>query len=307
MRIGTRAFYDSVSATVNRMQRELGDLTVAMSSGKKINRPSDNPLASTIIARAHIELAAAESRHRILDGGVDMCRAADAFLRDISSALRSAIETSTQGLQPGATDAMRQASAAAIRSSREAILTEGNAKVGNRYLFGGYQDRGFPLVEAAGVVSYEGDSGQLTVPVAAGRTCDISVPGDKVFNFVNDDGVRAVPEVDADVFTLLDELATAVQDGDDEAARELMDQADKLWGHVVQLRGNMGASEIRIDTSRNALGDAELRCHQVLADEESIDVAEAITEYVALETAYQAALSVLSRITSMPTMFDLMR
>lgn len=307
MRIGTGAFYDSMSSTVARLQHELGDLSVMMSSGKKVRRPSDNPLAATIIAHAHMELSAAQARARVLTGGIRTARAADAAMGEIAAGLRSALDTAMRVLQPGRTPEDLLSSAAEIRSSIQATLTAANAKHGDRYLFGGYQDRLMPFEEGIAGVGYLGDSGQLTVPVSAGRTCDITVPGDKLLNFVNDEGERAVLGVDGDVFSVLRDLAEAVENGDMERTRILLDETRLLHSHVMQMRGSAGASEVRMQTNLNALEDAELRYYEILAQEESIDVAQAVSEYVALETSYQAVLGVLSRIIAMPTVFDLTR
>lgn len=307
MRIGTGAFYDSVSSTVARLQRELGDLSVMMSSGKKVRRPSDDPLASTIIAHAHIELSAAQARGRVLSGGIRTARAADAAMGEIAGGLRSALDTAMRVLQPGRTPEDLQSSAAEVRSSIQAILTAANARHGDRYLFGGYRDRQMPFEEGAAGVGYLGDSGQLTVPVSAGRTCDITVPGDRLFNYVNDEGERAVIGVDGDVFSVLTDLAEAVESNDIERVRILLDETRLLHSHVMQMRGSAGASEVRMQANLHALQDTELRCYEILAQEESMDVAQAVSEYIALETSYQAVLGVLSRIIAMPTVFDLTR
>ena len=152
MRIGTGAFYDSISTTVARMQRELGDMSVALSTSRKVRKPSDDPLASTLIARAYIELNSAQSRQRVLAQGISTTRAADAAMGEVARGLRTVLDTAMRVLQPGRTPADRQAAAAEIRASAEAILSAANARSGDRYLFGGYQDRRMPFQEgAAGV------------------------------------------------------------------------------------------------------------------------------------------------------------
>ncbi len=235
-----------------------------------------------------------------------MCRATDAALGQIADSMTSSVEAAMQATQPGYAEAARHAAAADVRAAMQSVITTANTKVTDRYLFGGFQDRQPPFEESAGAVTYLGDSGELTVPVGNGRSCPAGIPGDRVFN-VDTGGGRAVPVVDRDVFELLTDLADSLEAGDTEAARAHTDDLQILRDHVLQMRGEMGAAEMRIDTNCSALEDTTLSCKQLIEQDESIDLAQALTDYTAAETAYQSLLGVLSRIMSMPTMFDLAR
>lgn len=308
MRIGTQSFYRSATSTVQRLQRELGNLTDALSSGKQVRRPSDDPVASTLIARTHTDLAATKARQQLLSGGIRMCREADAAIGQITHSLFDVAEEAAQALQPTAQNvSMRATSAEVIRSLSQTILTAANARSGERYLFAGYQDRQMPFEEVASGAIYHGDSNQPTIPLGNGRTCPCTVAGDALLNFVDEDGNRAVTGVDMDAFTLLEQLASSVEAGDADTTGELLDQVRALHTHTLGLRGSVGAWENRLETNLSALQDTQLRYEEVLSDNESTDIAESITQYKARETNYQAALSVLSRVMQLPTLFDLTR
>jgi len=306
MRIGTQAFFQGASDTVARWQKELGAMTEALSSGKRISRPSDDPLGMTIVARSHTQLAAGQARERVFEMGQRTLRAAEGALGTVGDELRTVINAALRVLQPGSTGAALQAAASEIRSATETILTAGNAKAGDRYLFGGYQDRAVAFEKVAGVVQYNGDSGQLSVPIGSNRTCPISVSGQDLFNYDGGSG-RAVPQVDADVFTLLEDLASALEAEDIDGARVLVDNVRILHQHTLESRAYLGASERRLQMNVDAIADSEIRLHEVLAEEESLDIAQVISEYAVSETSYQAMLNVLSRLMALPTIFDLTR
>ncbi|MCE5219216.1 hypothetical protein LLH03_19545 [bacterium] len=306
MRIGTRSFFDQMSATVTRLQTQLGDLNVSMSSGKRVSKPSDDPLDAVLVAQVNTELSTAKTRAEVLSGGVAMLREADGALSQISDALQGAIQSASTSLQATSQGQSQLAACAVeIRSYAQSILTAANTKSGDRYLFGGYQDRQTPFVGGALSTTYAGDSNQMTVPLGNGRTCPIAVPGDQVLNYKNSSGTRAVDAVDADVFTALESLACAVETGDSGAVRQRLDDMQALRSNVVQLRGAVGSWDVRLQASQDALEDARLRYQEILADRESIDLAAGVTEYAAQETAYKATLSVLGQILQLPTLFDL--
>lgn len=307
MRIGTRTFFDQMSATVTRLQTQLGDLNVSLSSGKRVSKPSDDPRDAVLILQVNTELSSAKTRSEVLSGGIAMLREADGALSQISEALQGAIQSASTSLQATSQGTSQLAACAVeIRSYAQSILTAANLKSGDRYLFGGYQDRQTPFVAAPPATTYEGDSNQLTVPLGNGRTCPIAVPGDQVLNYKSSSGTRAVDSVDADVFTALENLASAVETGDSGAVRQRLDDLQALRSNVVQLRGAVGSWDVRLQASQNALEDAKVRYLEVLAERESIDLAAGVTEYAAQETAYKATLSVLGQILQLPTLFDLM-
>lgn len=308
MRIGTQSFYRSATATVQRLQREMGRITDALSSGKRLQRPSDDPVAAALIARTHTDLAATQARQQLLDGGIRMCREADAALGQITDSLFSVAEEAARALQPTAQNSTARAtSAEVIRSLAHTVLAAANARSGERYLFAGFQDRRPPFEETPGGALYRGDSNQPTIPLGNGRTCPCSVPGDALLNYVDKDGNRAVPSVDADVFSVLENLARAIEAGDKDTTAQLLDQVRTLHSHVLALRGSVGAWQNRLEANLSALGDAEQRYKNVLSEIESTDIAEGITEYKARETNYLAALNVLSSVMQLPTLFDLTR
>jgi flagellar hook-associated protein 3 FlgL len=308
MRIGTQSFYRSATQTVQRLQREMGRVTDALSSGKRLQRPSDDPVAAAIIARTYTDLAATQARQELLQGGIRMCREVDAALGQITDSLFDVAEEAARALQPTAQNSTARAtSAAVIRSLAQTILSAANAKSGERYLFAGYQDRQAPFEETPGGALYHGDSNQPTIPLGNGRTCPFSVAGDALLNYVDKDGKRAVPGVDADVFSVLENLATAIEAGDTKTTAYLLDQVRALHSHVLALRGSVGAWQNRLETNLTALGDAEQRYKVVLSEVESTDIAQGVTEYKARETNYLAALQVLSSVMQLPTLFDLTR
>ena len=303
MRISTNAFYNSVSGTVSRLQNELGDLTIRMAEEKRVSKPSDDPQASIIINRTHTELAASDAKKTLWDSALRTQQQVDATLSQITEQLTSAVNTAMRAQQTTSqSDTTQLTAAESLRSISEAILNAANTKLGDRYLFAGFQDQDIPFTSAADIVTYNGDANQLTVPLGAGRTCPVSVTGSRLFNF---DG--AVDGVSGNVFEVLENIAQALEDGDTTAISTNTDQLNKLYNHVVGLRGSVGSWEVRLQANRDALDELDIRYQEILSSEESMDLADGITEYKARETTYKAVLEVFSQLMSMPTMFDLLR
>jgi flagellar hook-associated protein 3 FlgL len=133
----------------------------------------------------------------------------------------------------------------------------------------------------------------------------VTLPGDGLFNFEDAGGMRAVPEVDTDLFALLEDLATEIEEGDDSQIEQGMADLQKLYEHVVEQRGVLGARTVRLEQAQTAAGDAEVHAREILADVEAVDIVQAIMEMQSLEVSYQAALAATSKLAQMPTLFEL--
>lgn len=305
MRVSSRAYLSELQSNLARAQQNLQTLSKQLSSGKRLTRPSDDPLAIGEIIYARADLARAVSRQRILERGTRLTGVADVALDNIASALRRANDVLLSSTQPGLTDAARAAYAEELRSLHARILDQANACAQGEYLFAGRNTRERPFTEAGGLVTYGGTSDGVELMVAPQRPMEVTLPGDMLFSFEDASGERAVADVDIDLFALLEKLATYVEDGDDNLIEERMPDLQTLYEHCVEQRGVLGARTVRIEQATEAAQDAELHASEVLAEVEDVDIAEAIIQMQSQEVAYQAALAVAAKMAQLPTLFEL--
>jgi flagellar hook-associated protein 3 FlgL len=304
MRIGTAAYHKQLVSNLSGLESRIGVLANQMGTGRRVLRPSDDPRGVGMINWAHNEVGANESRLKLADNGLTILNTSDAALGEMSNLLLRAVEVAQRALRPGTTDTAMASAADDVMSSGTEIIMLANTQVGNRYIYGGYQDRAAPVTGETDTAVYNGDTQPITVPIGSGRTVDVSVTGDNLLNFVRDDGTRAISGVDADVFQSLTNLANALKAGDKDGVGTWTDNISRLREGVLEARGTVGSCAQRLEAHKSALEDTGLRLQSLLADNESVDITDAITEYSALQTDYQALISVLGRVASLPTMFD---
>ncbi|MCD6362147.1 MAG: hypothetical protein J7M38_14915 [Armatimonadetes bacterium] len=305
MRISSRAFINHLSANLSRVTDDIARLSLQVSSGRRLTRPSDEPLAAARIVNARADLARMTNRLKTLDKAGRLISAADVALDTITDRLRHARELCMTATRPGMETSTRAAVAVELRSIARTIADEGNASIAGDYVFAGRKNRTEPLAEAGGTMTYLGSSEGMRIWVAPGRSMEVTVPGDRLFNFEDADGRRAVPEVESDIFTLIEDIAAAVEAGDDTAVEEMTPQLEALSNHIIEMRGVLGARAARIDSARTAAADAETHARQILADTEGVDLVEAIVELENQKLAYQSALAATAKMASLPTLFEL--
>lgn len=305
MRIASRSYIDSLSHVLARASNNLQRLSVQLTSGKRFTKPSDNPVDAGVIIRSHADLAAVVNQQRTIAAGLRMAQAADGALDDIGEAMRKVKSFVLQANTSTVTEEGRRAIANEIKSIAAKLQDDANRQVNDRYLFAGYSDRTVPFIEGpGGVIQYQGDSGEQRVSVAPGRTAPATMPGDYLLNFVNDEGERAVPSIDKDVFALLEATAEAIEQGNLVELDDLGDQIEMLRDHVVQCRAQLGVYVQRLEGAQNAAKNQELGTRKQLSEIEDVDIAQAILELQSQQLTYQAALLAVGQVAQIPTLFE---
>lgn len=305
MRVSNRAYLDHLSANLSRASEQIARLSMQVSSGQRLTQPSDDPLAIGAVIEARADLARLVNRQKVLTKAARLTGAADVALGSISTMLRHALDLTMGATRPGTEATARATTAEELRSMARSIMDEANASVAGDYVFAGKLSQTEPFTQGGGTVSYAGSSEGMELWVAPGRPIEASIPGDRLLNFENASGERAVPEVDRDLFTLLEELAVAVESGHDAAVEQMAVELDALADHVIEMRGVLGARVARIEASQSAAADAQVRAEEMLAETEGVDLVEALIELENQKLAYQSALAATAKLAGLPTLFEL--
>ncbi|MFP3904331.1 MAG: flagellin, partial [Armatimonadota bacterium] len=304
MRIANKSYLDLLQQGIRNAEGDLGVLTEQISSGRRINRPSDDPVAMGKTVRAHATLDAVLSRNRTLKWASAINNATDGALGELTKPLQTALDAGMRATQVGIGEAGRLACAEEIRAAMDRVVTIGNSEFSSVYLFAGTKNRQPPLNTAgagADPVAYSGNSTPMEVNVAPGRSVELTISGQRLFNFEDAVGERAVEGVDSDIFQTMSDLADAIENGDVEGITEHSDDLKALQDHIVAERGRLGASGLRLEQSVALTEDVELQCREILAEVEDVDMIKALTEVQQRKTGYQAALAATSMISNMPT------
>lgn len=176
----SRALTDVQNSLVrySRLQQEVA-------TGRRINRPSDDPAAALRILPLRNDLRDLEQ----LSSNVSLARetldTGAASLEDGSSLMQRIRELTTQAANGTVSAGDRASIGAEVEQLLNQLLGIGNSRRGDKYLFGGTQngDPPFELVSDGGGtrVLYRGNRENLDVEVAPGVRTALNVPGDRIF------------------------------------------------------------------------------------------------------------------------------
>ena len=192
MRISTGMIYSSGVDSMQKRTSSLLTLQQQASSGKRILKPSDDPVAS---ARA-LEVTQAKDinagQARTRDYAKNSLGIADGQLKAAGDLLVRVKELAIQGGNAVLSAADRKSLATELRARFDELMGLANSTDGaGNYLFGGYQSGVKPFSGSVdNGAAYVGDSGLRSLLVSASRNLPVSGSGNDIFMGVkNGNGV----------------------------------------------------------------------------------------------------------------------
>jgi flagellar hook-associated protein 3 FlgL len=192
-------------ALLNSSQQAEATALQQMSSGRRVNVPSDDPAAA---AANVLQEARASQDDQFLQsiGGLEQyLNTADATLNSVVTALTRAVTLGVSGANGTLSDANRQSLANEVDGIKEQVLSLANASFNGQYLFAGTNTQIVPYQKdttLASGVAYNGNSQSNSVDIG-GMTVQSNLPGSAVF----DNGGN-------DVFAALQNLSDSLKSGD---------------------------------------------------------------------------------------------
>jgi len=263
-------------------------LNKQLSSAKRINKPSEDPVGMASVLVSRTELKAFEQFSRSIVYGRGWLKNTDTTLQELDSLLARASELATSQSSNTATADTRAGTAEEVREIYEHILGLANSKYGNKYMFGGTKTQTAPFEDVGGVAQYNGNDDTFSVKIGKTDTVQISLPGSEVFT--NPSG---------NVFTALSNLEQALRNNDQSAIRDSLTDIKAAALVISNNLASIGARENRLDYTETRLLTAKTNTKEQMSEIEDLDYAEALLFLQNQQIIYQATLKSASMITSM--------
>ena len=166
------------------IQRSLGrfmNMQTQMSSGRRINKPSDDPVGTQrdLNYRAQIDKIAQYQRN--VEVASNWQRTYDSILADAKDLLTSAKEQAISMSNSTYDAAARAAAAVEIRSIFDRLLALGNSELEGKSIFAGYKTDVTPFQQSAAGVVYRGNDGIIELEAEANLMTTTNLVGSNVF------------------------------------------------------------------------------------------------------------------------------
>jgi len=285
-----------------------------LSSGRRVNNPSDDPIAASravVLSQSQAKSTQYATARSFADQSLSMEENA---LKGATSSIQDAQTLIVYGSTGTLSDDDRASIATQLEGIRAQLLNQANSQDGNgRYIFAGYKTDTAPFTDTAGTgVSYVGGDQAITQKVDEGRTMDVSSTGSSVFMSITSNA-KAEPDGTAsetNVFNMLDSAIAALkvpQDNADDATKQtFQDAMDKTnrglsnsLNNVLTVRSAVGIQLSELDTLNAQGDDRDTIMTSQMSDLVDVDYTSAISSYTMQQTALQASYKTFTDMSKM--------
>nr|WP_298055111.1 flagellar hook-associated protein FlgL [uncultured Halomonas sp.] len=186
MRISTITMFEQSTASMNRQQSDLMNVSQQIASGRRVVNPSDDPQAASRAVSVDQAKAVTEQYSDARISARNSLSQTVSILNSVSDAVTSAKTLLIQASSDTLSDVDRESISSELKGIYETMIGQANATDGNgRYLFGGYKDSAPPFVkDVDGNVQYQGDSNAREQRVDASRLMAVADNGNTIFKSV---------------------------------------------------------------------------------------------------------------------------
>ena len=302
MRVSNQSIANQVQDNVQQAMRRLAAAQEQISSGKRINRLSDDPFGAARAVDLKSFQASLDQYKKNIDSALPFLNQTDSILGDVDDVLNRAREVAV-AMANGALSAQDRANAAAeVHQLLTRLVALGNSKLENRYMFGGFVNGAAPFALAAGVVTYSGDAGQIFIQADASTSVAINLPGDQLLQ-----GVGVAGGVDLfDTLSSLEAALTANNVSGPNGITTQIGRLDRGLNQVLGFRAEIGARLQTLSTASAGLEIMNLRATGTRSKIEDIDAIKVFADFALLQQAFQAALQASARAIQ-PSILDFLR
>lgn len=281
---------------LNNNMRRMDGLQEQLATGRRINKPSDDPVGITYSLRYRSELDANEQFQSNVDNIQSWLDYTDSSLNQANEVLqiiREKLVKASNGSNPS--DALASIKKEMIQY-RGQLIDIGNAKLGGKYIFNGQKTDLQPYTDTNAATAST-DAFGIQMEATAGVKIPVNVTGNDVFGYAADTD---------NIFKVLDGIMSDLDANNFSGLSSSIAEIDSRMDKLLSVRAEIGARTNRVELIGNRLSSLGINLETLQGKVEDADMAELITRLKIDESIYQASLSVGSKIIQ-PSLVDFLR
>jgi len=281
MRISAKIMAENIKANLAKQSTQLMNTEIQMSTGKRINKPSDDPTGmGKVLDYRTTQQAISQYRANITDANTRI-QYTESVLGQINDFVDQAknIASDTQG-GDGASLAQE------VDTIRKQILDLTNSKYNNKYIFSGNRSD-TPPFDSTPPYAYNGDSGSHQVIVGQGIGVQIKTDGSQMFVDGSDN-----------LFQVLDNLKTALNTDpvDSAAVQSAVDPLDRISKRLQQAQSGMATTYQSLENTDNHWNNFSNAVETMRQNVEDADLTQTAIDMQVQQTSYQTLLQTAAKV-----------
>lgn len=272
----------------------MGKFQEQLSTGKKIQKPSDDPVVAMQGMNYRSELNNVEQYKRNMNEVHNWMDNSDASLDKATKALQRLRELAVQGSNGTYDEGQRKNIASEVKQLKEHLADVGNTKVNDKYIFNGtnISEKPIDLGKDGGDHQVSTNGNSVKIEVSKGVELPVNINPESVFK--------------KEMFEDIDEFVNRLEGNGDVDYDASIADIDKHIDNLVNERADLGARMNRVELIEDRLSTQEIIATENLSDVEDAEMEKVITNLKTQESVHRAALGVGARIIQ-PSLMDFLR
>ncbi len=183
MRVTNKMISDQVLYNLNRSLDRFANLQSMMSSGRRIAKPSDDPVGTQKDLRYRKTIAEISQYQNNIASSRNLLNSYDSILLEAKNIITDAYDRAVDmaGDDSYTYNNAGEVAANEVRDLFDRLLSLGNTKVDDRYIFSGFRTGTEAFRLGAYGVEYRGDNGNIQVEIESATKVGINLLGSNVF------------------------------------------------------------------------------------------------------------------------------
>lgn len=299
MRLSTQQFFIQNLTNVQQSNSQIFKYQQQLSTGQKLSKPSDDPLAATQINKFERLIARNDVFSRNVDVAERRLNLEESTLTLVVDSMQKIKELSVQANNGGLSD-----------NDLNIIGTELNQLLGQlagavntqdaqgEYLFSGFKGQTKPYqLDASDNYVYQGDSGQRFLNVGENTTVASTDAGASIFGSGEDNLLNTVKRMAEQLSSNAPDIALF---------NDEIPSFDRFFEQTITTRSQIGARLNVLEDQRAQLADIKLFTQNTLSKFKDTDYYEAASKLVLEQNALEATYLTFSKIQDL-NLFNFIR
>lgn len=295
-------------AYISQQSAALTKYREQVSSGLKVQRPSDDPTAYPLLTRAKDQSARLSTYTGVMSDATALLNTGVSSLGEVNTVLVRAKQIAIEGGNATTDAGGYEALAAELDNLFDRALRAANTAVDGSYIFGGTATDTPPFRVATtgangqpATVAYDGAAERGRVLIGPNQTSDTRYAGDAVFQ-------RAGKDVFGELIALRDALRDPATTPSQKAAavQGRIAGLDAARGAVGDAVAEQASNLAGLEALTSRLADLKLTADTRSGDLEGTDYADAVVKMQQQTFAVQATLAVSAQLLG-PSLLDFIR
>jgi flagellar hook-associated protein 3 FlgL len=291
-------------ADLNLTQQTMDRAQAHVSSGFRVQQPSDDPAAIGGILQLQSDMARNQQTQSNLGAATTEASAADSSLQSAIQAVETAITQASEGASSSATATQRASLADQVSGLQQSLVSISQTTVNGRYIFSGDQDTQpayqLDLTQQNGVQQLLSAPATRQILDPNGVAISVAKTAQQIFDARNPDNTAA----SGNVFAAINSLRTALLNNDQAGITQAADSLHAADDYLNSQLAFYGEVENRVADATTLAQKFQIQQQAGLSQLRDADIPTEAVQLSQAQVQLQATLSVEATVSQTKNLFN---